>query len=156
MFSTVKKGLFTFLVGLFAMMIQNCSTSKEQKDNFPRTADYPGYDLIDARHVQNISLDVQQGTKLAIVVRDLAVTAFSNLEKPVYDKKFVAFEGLDRCCVPTNGLIGASGLLVYKFQVLRPIKKTTSIKLISRHKGLDMNAAHYDSDLVTKIDLATP
>lgn len=153
--SKIKNILFTFFVCFFGFMTQHCTASKEKKDNFPPASDYVGYNLVDARHVQNISLDVEKGTKLAIVVRDLAVTAFTNLETPAYDKALIRFEGVDRCCLPKNGLIGASGLLVYKFQVLEISKKPSIIKLVARHKGLNMMAEHYDSDLVTQIELLT-
>lgn len=148
-----KNILCILLMGLFGFMMHSCTGQKGQKDNFPLASDYPGYDLVDARHVQNITLSAKQGGKFAIVVRDLAVTAFTNLETPVYNKSYVVFEGVERCCLPQNGLIGASSLLVYKFQALRPTTKPSNIKLIARHKGLDMTTAHYDSDLVTNIDL---
>lgn len=152
MFSQVKKKVFWFCIGLSMLMTQNCTGAKQKNDNFPPASSYVGYNLVDARHVQNLSLSVKQGAKLGIVVRDLSLTAFTNMETPTLNpKNLMNFEGVDRCCSPKSGLIGASGLLVYKFQVLRP--GTATIKLTARHKGLDISTEHYDSDLVTTINL---
>lgn len=139
----------TFLLGM-SLMVQSCTSAKTTKDNFPAQIDYPNYELIDARHTTDMSLTAKQNSKLAIVVRNLAVTAYTNLETPVYDKKMVAFEGVDRCCVP-NGMMGSSGLMVYRFRILR--KGDTTIQLIARHKGFSERTPRFDNDIVTSIKL---
>lgn len=139
-------------VGFLVLMMQSCTSAKTHADNFPSQMDYPGYDLIDARHTDNLALNVKRTTKIAVVVRDLSVTAFTNLEFPRYDKKIVVFEGSDRCCVPNNGMVGATGLMVYRFHFIKTVEDT-KIQLIARHKGLSMTADHFDSDLVTTLKL---
>jgi len=129
-----------------------CTSATTPKDNFPSQKDFPDYELIDARYTENLILNVKKNKKIAIVVKDLSTTAFSNLEKPFYDKNFVSFSGSKRCCLPTEPLMGASGLRVYRFHFLEKSGKTI-IKIIARHKGLSPTAEHFDSDIVTKVDV---
>lgn len=132
-------------------MIESCTSASKPKDNFPSAAQYSGYELVDARHTTTFALNVKQHSKVAVVVRDLAVTAFTNLDNPVYDRKMVEFEGLDHCCAPDSRVMGGSGLVVYRFHFIQ--KGETKIQLIARHKGLSTTADHYDSDIVTTINV---
>lgn len=150
--SIVRIYLTSFFLVLLLMQ-QGCISSRNGKsDNFPTQADFPGYQLIDARYDKNISLSVRQNKNIAVVVKDLVVTAYYNIDTPRYDKDFVFFAGTERCCAPKEPLMGASGLLVYRFHILNKTGKT-NIDIIARHKGLEEKKEHYNSDIVTKVNL---
>ncbi len=144
------KTIMTCFLGIFVLMQQSCVSQKNPNDNFPTENEFPEYRLIDARYQENLSISVNENSKFAIVVRDLAVTAFSNLGQPRYDSKDFFFAGAERCCAPKTPRFGESGLLVYRFHALNVSDKTT-IELIARRKGLDMQKLQYDSDLVKTI-----
>lgn len=147
----VRIFMISFL-GLGLIMQHGCMSSQNSKSNYPSSSDFPDYTLIDARYNKNLAITVDKNSKFAVVVKDLAVTAYSNLDTPKYDKDYIFFAGSERCCAPAEPMMGAAGLLVYRFHTLNKSGKIT-VELISRHKGLDTKKEHYDSDIVTKINV---
>lgn len=146
----LKYGSFILLVSFLGLFLKGCTSAQTANDNFPSQSQYPNYKLVDARFTNELSIDVRKQEKVAIVVRDLSTTAYSNLPNPKYDNTYMTFEGAEICCLPSERLIGSSGLRVYKFDFKNKPGKTT-IQLVARHKGLSPSKAHFESDLITKI-----
>ncbi|BBH51777.1 hypothetical protein [Fluviispira sanaruensis] len=102
-----------------------------------------GYLVVDGVDKDTVAVSIDKDEKIALVVRDISTTAYSYLE-PSFNNAFVNYEGKTSCCTPKNGLIGASGSVVYKFAFIG--KGKTAIKIVARQKGLLTTANSFETD----------
>jgi hypothetical protein len=138
----MKKMLLAFLSSsLMCFGLISCSTPKSYV--LPEKDQYQGYKIIDSVDKDTISVKIDKEDKIAVVLRDISTTSYSYLE-PRFNNSMVRFDGKSQCCQPQNGLVGNSGLIVYKFSFIG--KGTTSINIIARQKGLSTTANGFDTD----------
>ncbi|KAB8030747.1 hypothetical protein [Fluviispira multicolorata] len=135
-----------FIVGCASSPKNPNLPSESESENYKIN----GYLVVDGIDKDTVSLKLDKEDKIAVVVRDISTTSYSYLE-PRYHNTFVNYEGKASCCMPKNGLIGASGSSVYKFSFIG--KGKTTIKLIKRQKGLLTTAVSFDTDEVFNINV---
>ena len=116
---------------------------------FPDKDDYQGYKIIDGVDKDTVFAKVETEDKIAVVLRDIATTSYSFIE-PRYNNSMVHFDGKSQCCGPDSPLMGASGLIVYKFSFIG--KGTTAINIIARQKGLSVTASSFETDHVVTVN----
>ena len=127
----------------FASFFSGCTSKKPSY--MPSKDEYPGYTLIDSVDKDTTAAEVEKDGKVAIVFRDISTTSYSFLE-PHYSNSMVHYDGKSNCCAPQNGLVGNSGMIVYKFSFIG--KGNTTINLVARQKGLSATANSFDTDHV--------
>ena len=123
-------------------ILAGCASSSKNYV-LPNKDDYQGYKIIDGVDKDTVSVNVDKGDKIAVVIRDISTTAYNYLD-PRYTNAMVTYEGKGKCCEPTSILMGASGNLVYKFSFVG--KGKTTIKIIARHKGELVTASSLEND----------
>ena len=143
---------FLGLLGVAALcsaVFTGCSSSGKNY-TLPEGDEYQGYKIIDGVDKNSLREEVSTGDKLAVVVRDIATTAYSYLP-PRFNNSMVDFEGLVRCCTSTSPVMGNSGLSVYRFKFIG--KGNTTIRLVARQKGLSPTANHFDTDNIVELNV---
>ncbi len=127
-----------------SLLFSGCSSSIIKNEMSSKQEDLKDHIVVDARDQKIITLDVRQKDKIALILRDIATTSYFYLE-PRYSSTALAYEGITHCCFPKKLMMGNSGNIIYKFNVLQ--EGQTSIEIIARHKGLSSTLAHEDTDI---------
>ena len=123
----MKKILSIATLSFYASFVFTSCSSTPKTYTLPSKEEFQGYKIIDGVDKDSISVNADQDEKIAVVIRDIATTAYNYLE-PRYMNSMVNYNGKGSCCLPTSIMMGNSGNVVYKFSFIGKGKTTIKIK----------------------------